>query len=48
MTFSRLAPKHRAAAWVQLLALAAAHPDEAWSVDDAREGGPRASRLPVR
>ncbi|MPV38156.1 exodeoxyribonuclease V subunit gamma [Georgenia subflava] len=29
-TYSRLAPKHRLRAWVQLLALAAAHPGRPW------------------
>ena len=47
VTYSRLAPKHRAAAWVQLLALAAAHPDEAWSSATIGKGqdGPRTERI---
>ncbi|MDL5154978.1 exodeoxyribonuclease V subunit gamma [Actinomycetospora termitidis] len=39
VSFSRLAPKHRAAAWVQLLALAAAYPDRAWSSTTIGKGG---------
>ncbi|MCD2186341.1 exodeoxyribonuclease V subunit gamma [Actinomycetospora soli] len=39
VSFSRLAPKHRAAAWVQLLALAAAHPGERWSAATIGKGG---------
>ena len=39
VTFSRLAPKHRAAAWVQLLALAVAHPERPWSSATLGKGG---------
>ncbi|HEY2191776.1 MAG TPA: exodeoxyribonuclease V subunit gamma [Actinomycetospora sp.] len=39
VTFSRLAPKHRAAAWVQLLALAVADPDQSWSSATLGKGG---------
>jgi exodeoxyribonuclease V gamma subunit len=39
VSFSRLAAKHRAATWVQLLALAAAHPDRAWSAATIGKGG---------
>lgn len=47
VTYSRLGAKHRAAAWVQLLALAAAHPDEAWSSATIGKGqeGPRTERI---
>lgn len=41
-TYSRLAPKHRLRAWVQLLALVAAHPGRAWST--ATVGRPDHSR----
>jgi exodeoxyribonuclease V gamma subunit len=48
VTFSRLGAKHRAAAWVQLLALAVAHPDEAWSSATIGKGqeGPRTETVP--
>lgn len=40
IAFSRLAPKHRLAAWVRLLALSAARPERAWrSVTIGRGGG---------
>ncbi|MEJ2870082.1 exodeoxyribonuclease V subunit gamma [Actinomycetospora sp. OC33-EN08] len=39
VSFSRLAPKHRAAAWVQLVALAAAHPDRSFSATTIGKGG---------
>ncbi len=39
VTFSRLAAKHRAAAWVQLLALAVAHPERPWSSTTLGKGG---------
>lgn len=47
VTYSRLGPKHRVAAWVQLLALAAARPDEAWSSAAIGKGqeGPRTERI---
>ncbi|GAA4843006.1 exodeoxyribonuclease V subunit gamma [Actinomycetospora corticicola] len=39
VSFSRLAPKHRAVTWVHLLALAAAHPDGSWSAATIGKGG---------
>ncbi len=39
VSFARLAAKHRAAAWVQLLALAVAHPDQPWSATTIGKGG---------
>ncbi|MGH9061780.1 MAG: exodeoxyribonuclease V subunit gamma, partial [Acidimicrobiales bacterium] len=46
VTYSQLAAKHRLAAWVRLLALAAAHPDRSWTARSIGRG-PSASR-PVR
>ncbi|MCD2193009.1 exodeoxyribonuclease V subunit gamma [Actinomycetospora endophytica] len=47
VTFSRLGAKHRVGAWVQLLALAVAHPDEAWSSATIGKGqdGPRTEKI---
>lgn len=39
VSFARLAARHRAAAWVQLLALAVAHPDRPWSATTIGKGG---------
>jgi exodeoxyribonuclease V gamma subunit len=39
VSFARLAAKHRAAAWVQLLALVVAHPDQPWSATTIGKGG---------
>jgi exodeoxyribonuclease V gamma subunit len=39
VSFSRLAARHRAAAWVQLLALAVAYPDRPWSATSLGKGG---------
>ncbi|WP_018330480.1 exodeoxyribonuclease V subunit gamma [Actinomycetospora chiangmaiensis] len=39
VSFSRLAPKHRAVTWVQLLALAAAYPTGRWSAVTIGKGG---------
>ncbi len=44
--YSRLAPKHRLRAWVQLLALVAAEPDRPWrAVTIGRPAGRRASAM---
>jgi exodeoxyribonuclease V gamma subunit len=48
-TYSRVAPKHRLAAWVRLLALTAAHPErEFWAATVGRGEGTRVAiaRLP--
>ncbi|MFD1811755.1 exodeoxyribonuclease V subunit gamma [Rhodococcus gannanensis] len=37
-TYSKLGPKHRLTAWVQLLALAAADPDRRWTADTTGKG----------
>ncbi|MFD4292840.1 exodeoxyribonuclease V subunit gamma [Rhodococcus sp. NPDC058532] len=37
-TFSKLGPKHRLTAWVQLLALSAAQPDRRWRADTIGKG----------
>jgi exodeoxyribonuclease V gamma subunit len=39
VSFSRLAARHRAAAWVQLLALAVAYPERPWSSATLGKGG---------
>ncbi|NMO91990.1 exodeoxyribonuclease V subunit gamma [Actinomycetospora sp. TBRC 11914] len=39
VSFARLAAKHRAAAWVQVLALAVAYPDQPWSATTIGKGG---------
>jgi exodeoxyribonuclease V gamma subunit len=49
-TFSRVAEKHRLAAWVRLLAVTAAHPEspvEAVIVGRCRDGGPKNKRVTV-
>ncbi len=38
-TYSRMAAKHRVRAWVQVLALAAAHPQRSWSTATVGRGG---------
>jgi exodeoxyribonuclease V gamma subunit len=46
--YSRLGPKHRLAAWVDLLMLAASRPEVAWEADVVGSGGsagPQRSRL---
>ncbi|NMH92698.1 exodeoxyribonuclease V subunit gamma, partial [Pseudonocardia bannensis] len=48
--YSRLAPKHRLRAWVQLLALTATHPDVAWravTLGRGRSGPTRSTLGPV-
>lgn len=47
VTFSRLGAKHRVGAWVQLLALAVAHPQQSWSSAAIGKGqdGPRTERV---
>jgi len=50
VTYSRVAPKHRLAAWVRFLALTAAHPDaafEAVTVGRARGGAKRGSSVTI-
>ena len=50
VTYSRVAPKHRLAAWVYLLALAAARPDtayEAVTLGRLRAGGPEGCEVTV-
>ncbi|MGW0042552.1 exodeoxyribonuclease V subunit gamma [Rhodococcus sp. NPDC003348] len=40
-TFSKLGPKHRLTAWVQVLALAAANPDRRWRAETTGKGRSR-------
>jgi exodeoxyribonuclease V gamma subunit len=40
VTYSRVGPKHRLAAWVRLLVLTAAYPDRAFSAATVGKGGP--------
>ena len=50
VTYSRLGPKHRLAAWARFLALSAAHPDgafEAATIGRAREGAKRGATVSV-
>jgi exodeoxyribonuclease V gamma subunit len=50
VTFSRVNPRHRLAAWVRLLALTAARPERAWSaaaVGRVRQGGDRHAAITV-
>jgi exodeoxyribonuclease V gamma subunit len=50
LTYSRVAPKHRLAAWVNLLALAAARPDKAYeavTLGRLRSGGPKGKQVTV-
>ncbi|HEX3539328.1 MAG TPA: exodeoxyribonuclease V subunit gamma [Acidimicrobiales bacterium] len=50
VTYSRVAPKHRLAAWVRYLALTAAHPDqaiEAVTIGRRRADGPKAGQVTV-
>jgi exodeoxyribonuclease V gamma subunit len=50
VTFSRVAPRHRLAAWVHLLALAAARPETAWeavTVGRSRSDAPRGRDVTV-
>ncbi|GLZ45922.1 RecBCD enzyme subunit RecC [Actinomycetospora sp. NBRC 106375] len=47
VTFSRLAPKHRLRAWVNFLAVAAAHPDRPWRAVTVGRGGGRDDPIAV-
>ena len=50
VTYSRVSPRHRLAAYVRWLALTVAHPDrgfEAVTVGRAREGGPKEAKVTV-
>lgn len=50
VVYSRVAPKHRLAAWVRLLALTAARPDEPWetcTIGRRRAGGARGATVTI-